>query len=86
LEGRDGAGEREEWEGGEEFDERRVLGIEAEVVGLPGLIAGEDVVVFVPGEGLAVDGVKDLRGEEEKKKDDCGGYIAVGARARCGGG
>jgi hypothetical protein len=79
LEGRDGEVEREEWEGGEEFDERRVLGIEAEVVGLPGLIAGEDVVVLVPGEGLAVDGVKDLRGEEEKKKDDRGGCVAVGA-------
>jgi hypothetical protein len=60
--------EREQREGGEELDHRRVLGVEAEVVGLPGLVAGEDVVVFVPGEGLAVDGVEDLRGEDEEQK------------------
>jgi hypothetical protein len=86
LEGWDVEMEGEKGEGGEEFDEGRVLGIKAEVVGLPGFIAGEDVVVFVPSEGLAVDGVEDLRGEEEEEKDDRGGDVAVGAGGWCGGG
>ena len=85
LQGRDVEMEGEQREGGEEFDQGRVLGIEAEVVGLPALVAGEDVVVFVPGEGLAVDGVEDLRGEDEEQDDDRGGDPAVGARG-CGSG
>ena len=71
--------EREQREGGEEFDHRWMLGIEAEVVGLPAFVAGEDVIVFVPGEGLAVDGVDDLRGEDEEQREDRGGDPAVGA-------
>jgi len=72
--------ERKEGEGGEKFYHRRVLRIEAEVVGLPALVAGEDVIVFVPGEGLAVDGVDDLRGEDEEQREDRGGDPAVVAR------
>lgn len=72
LEGWDGEMEGEEREGGEHLDHGGMLGIEAEVVGLPGLVAGEDVVAFVPGEGLATDGVDDLGGEDEEKGGDCG--------------
>ena len=52
--------EREQGEGVEHLDHGRMLGVEAVVVGAPALIAGEDVIAFVPGEGLAVDGVDDL--------------------------
>ncbi len=79
LQGWDFEMEWEERERGEIFDEGWVLGVEAEVVGLPALVAGEDVVVFVPGEGLAVDGVDDLSGEDEEEKHDRGGDPAVGA-------
>ena len=79
LQGWDVEMEREEREGREKLDHRRVLRIEAEVVGLPALVAGEDVIVFVPGEGLAVDGVDDLRGEDEEEGEDRGGDPAVGA-------
>ena len=80
LQGWDVEMEGEQREGGELFDQGRVLGIEAEVAGLPALVAGEDVVVFVPGEGLAVDGVDDLRGEDDEESEDRGGDPAVGAR------
>ena len=76
-----------EWQqrqGGKEFHERRVLWVEPEVVGLPALVAGEDVVVLVPGEGLAVDGAEDLRGEDEQQREDCDGNVAVGARGESG--
>ncbi len=85
LQGWDVEMEGKERESGQEFDHRRVLGIEAEVVGLPALVAGEDVIVFVPGEGLAVDGVDDLCGEDEEQSDDRGGDPAVGASG-CGSG
>jgi len=79
LEGRDLEVEGKQREGGELLDHRRVLGIEAEVVSLPAFVAGEDVIVFVPGEGLAVDGVDDLRGEDEEQRENRGGDPAVGA-------
>jgi hypothetical protein len=67
LEGRDGEMEGKEREGGEHLDHGGMLGIEAEVVGVPDFVAREDVVVLVPGEGLAVDGVEGLGGEDEEK-------------------
>lgn len=72
LERRGGEVERKEGEGGEQLDHGRMLGIEAEVVGLPGFVAGEDVVVLVPGEGLAVDGVDDFGGHDEEEGEDGG--------------
>lgn len=38
----------------------------AAVVGLPGLVASEDVVAFIPDEGLAVDGAR----HDEEQRDD----------------
>jgi len=76
----------EQREGGELLDHGRVLWVEAEIVGLPAFVAGEDVIAFIPGEGLAVDGVDDLRGEDEEQREDRGGDPAVGARGGgCGG-
>ena len=49
-----------------------MLGVEAVIVSTPGLVAGEDVVAFVPGEGLAVDGDDDLGGEDEEEGEDGG--------------
>ena len=65
AEGGDFEVEREEWERANHLDHRRVLGVEAEVVGLEALVAGEDVIAFVPGERLAADGVKHLQPEDE---------------------
>src|SRR5207302_4621939 len=45
----------EEGEGGKEFDQRRMLGVETVVGGLVHHVAGEDVIVFVEGERFAMD-------------------------------
>jgi hypothetical protein len=47
-----------------------MLGVEAEVVGLEALVAGEDVVALVPGERLAADGVKHLPPQDEEQSGD----------------
>ncbi len=65
--------EWKEWQCADHLDHRRVFRVEAEVVGLEALVAGEDVVAFVPGEGLAVDGVKHLQPEDEDEGTDSDG-------------
>ena len=73
--------EVEERDRGEHLDDGRVFGVVAVVVGLPGLVAGEDVVALVPREGLAVDGVEDGAGHDEEQRDD---GDAVEGGAWCG--
>ena len=59
--------EWKEWERADHLDHRRVFRVEAEVVGLQALVACEDVIAFVPGEGLAADGVEHLQPEDENE-------------------
>lgn len=40
----------------DQFNERRMLGVEPEVRVLPGHVSGIDVVVFIPSDGIAVRG------------------------------
>jgi hypothetical protein len=60
----------EEGERGEKFDERRMLGVKAEVAGLLHHVAGKDVIIFVEGQGLTMDNEGHLRGLNDKKGED----------------
>ncbi len=48
-----------------------MLGVEAEVGGPVHHVAGEDVIVLVEGERLAMDDVRYLHSLDDKKGEDC---------------
>ena len=68
LAGRDFEVEREERQGGDEFHERRVLGVQAVLAVLPVHVAGEDVVAFVPAWRLLPGGQGNLTDHDEQKR------------------
>jgi hypothetical protein len=62
----------EERQGGEFFYEWGMLRVDAKVRCLPTLIASEDVVTFIPTEGLSMDGQENFGREDRKQKKSDG--------------
>ncbi len=60
----------ENGEGGEQLDQRRMFGVQAEIGVLPGLVSGEDVIIFIPGDGFLANGEGHLREEDGEQGDD----------------
>jgi hypothetical protein len=64
--------ERKQRKGGDELDQRRMLGVEAIVVLQPVHVAGVDVVALVPARGLPAGGEADFGDEDQEQEADGG--------------